>query len=143
VPSVAGLPGEAALEKEFWSKYGICSALIIPLHLRNRLVGLYGFALTKSSPVWGANDQALIKLVGEILTSAWARKQSEEELQQLSATLELRIVERTRQLKAEIVERKRTEEMLRESMEKLERSITDRNRDLGILYDIQQPQMSL
>ncbi len=81
VPRVADLPPEASAEKELWGANGIRSVLTIPLVSSDSLIGVLGFSVERTDKEWSAEDIALLKLVGEVLTNVLAHKQADEALQ--------------------------------------------------------------
>ncbi|MBW4617910.1 MAG: PAS domain S-box protein [Cyanosarcina radialis HA8281-LM2] len=80
IPQVAELPPEASREKAFWQSKSVQSILCFPLVARDRLIGCVGFQSIRTAKIWTEARVNLLKLVGEILASALARKQVEEAL---------------------------------------------------------------
>lgn len=88
VPRVADLPPEAGPERDIWEKLGIRSLVVAPIGHTNWLAGCIGLNSEQTERVWSAEDARLVKLVGEILVNALARKRAEEELRRsLSRTM--------------------------------------------------------
>lgn len=87
LPNVNTLPPEAWLELEHLKAQNILSLIVVPMKLRDRLVGFLGFDAVRESRIWAADDQAILRLVGEAFTNAIVRKRAEEELRLHSLTL--------------------------------------------------------
>ncbi len=82
VPNVAELPPGARLEREHLEAQGIRSLIAVPMLLRGRLVGFLGFDAVRDYRSWTEDDQALLWLIGQILTNAIERKRSDEALRE-------------------------------------------------------------
>ena len=80
VPRVADLRPEAGPERRIWEKLGIRSLVVAPIGHQDWLAGCIGLNSEQTERIWSAEDARLIKLVGEILVNALARKRTEEEL---------------------------------------------------------------
>ncbi len=105
ISDVAALPPAAAAEKALLTQQGIQSALVAPLVWNRRLEGFLGVDLVHQSRNWSDTDAAPLKMLASILINAIKRRetaeqliQSQTELQELNATLELKVEERSRQL---------------------------------------------
>ena len=74
------LPPEAKAEKKLWKSLKIKSLIILPLFRDNVLIGSFGLNSTRSEREWSDSDVNLLRLMGEILVGALARRQMEDEL---------------------------------------------------------------
>jgi light-regulated signal transduction histidine kinase (bacteriophytochrome) len=99
IPNLDELPLEAEAEKEVWSQTGIHSFIAIPLSLGKTLIGEFHIS-TIEPKRWQEEDINLLKVLGEVFVYALERKRAEDEIWQLNATLEQRVIERTKQLEA-------------------------------------------
>ena len=72
------LPVEAALAKEAWLKRGIKSALIVPVSVSNTTICAFGVAAFRTEIDWPPTWILFLRLIGEILANALARKRAEE-----------------------------------------------------------------
>lgn len=75
------LPAEAALERVYCIRVGLKSHVMIPLKVMGSVVGAIGFGSFREYRDWPDDLIQRLRLVGEILTNALARKQSDEALQ--------------------------------------------------------------
>ncbi len=78
IPRVADLPPEAAAEKKEWELEGIRSLICMPMIYGGEVIGFAGFDSVRAEKVWNEDAIALLKIVGEIFSSALQRKQAEE-----------------------------------------------------------------
>ena len=133
IPRMADLPPEAAAEKATWQGLGVLSTTAIPFILEGSLVGFFGFSSLRGERQWNGTELRILRLVGEILLSAIARKRADEArlaseahyrviAEQAQAKLEARVAERTaelaaalRRLEKEAADRKALEDALGES----------------------------
>jgi PAS domain S-box-containing protein len=92
IEDVAAMPAVAAPEKERLLRQETRSALIIPMFHDGRIAGLFAFHSVRSVGHWTNEDVALLETVGQILVSAWQRRQADQERdaahQRLADTLE-------------------------------------------------------
>ena len=87
VPDVAALPSEARLEREHFESQGIQSLIVVPMALGDRHIGFLGFDAVRSRRSWTDDDQALLRLVGEIFIHSIERKRAEAERGRLEEQL--------------------------------------------------------
>ncbi len=99
IPKVTELPLEAQKDIEHFQAKNIQSFVIVPIMYKNSIFGFLGLDAVKNSRTWSDNIIALLKIIGEIFTSALIRKKYEEEIKQYQEQLEKIIAERTRDLK--------------------------------------------
>jgi two-component system, NarL family, sensor kinase len=83
------LPVEAVLEKEYCTKIGMKSHVMIPLKLMDAVIGAIGFAAFHDFRDWPDELVQRLRLVGEIFTNALARKRTDEALQAREGSLHL------------------------------------------------------
>lgn len=71
IASMDDLPLEASVEKDFWLAQGVQSSIVIPLVLRDGVVGYWGFnsRRIRTGKLWAEEDIRLLKLVGEIIVT--------------------------------------------------------------------------
>ncbi|HEY4491063.1 MAG TPA: PAS domain S-box protein, partial [Acidobacteriota bacterium] len=80
IPKVAAMPPEARAEQDFLQTQRFQSALLVPMVRENSLIGFLGFGSIRSEKHWPKETLALLKVVGEIVANALARKRAEQEL---------------------------------------------------------------
>ena len=97
VEKVTNLPSEADIDKQALMKYGIKSALMIPMIVGGSVIGSIAMSTIKRELIWPRQLLDRIKVVGNIFASALTRKQAEQSLHKV-----LREVKRLKeQLEAE------------------------------------------
>jgi signal transduction histidine kinase len=74
------LPPEAVQEREYCLRVGLKSHVMIPLKVRDAYVGAIGFGSFRRNRDWSDDLIQRLRLVGEILTNALARKRADEAL---------------------------------------------------------------
>ncbi|WP_254563284.1 EAL domain-containing protein [Oscillatoria sp. HE19RPO] len=80
---VEWLPKAAHAEKAFFLSQNIQSLLIVPLFSQEeRLVGFLGFDDRQIQPHWSASHAQLLRVIAQMLSSYYQRKQTEEALRQ-------------------------------------------------------------
>jgi ABC-type amino acid transport substrate-binding protein/signal transduction histidine kinase/ActR/RegA family two-component response regulator len=126
VSSIAQLPDQAAAEREMLLSAGINAIVSIPMSMGGRITGFLGVSTVENNRSWSSDEINLLQAMGQIFTNALQRKQAEEALKRSNDELELRITERTTDLKEanvslqqEIKERKRMEAEKEKLAEKL------------------------
>ena len=93
------LPGAAAADRKTLQETGIGSLVYVPLILTGAVGGIIGIESAASGAKWSEDTLALIKITGEVIMNAFSRKRSEEKLQHANNVLELRVSERTEDLR--------------------------------------------
>ncbi|NLA37831.1 MAG: PAS domain S-box protein, partial [Methanomicrobiales archaeon] len=73
IPSVAGLPPEAAAERAFLDKYGVLSILLVPVATAGEILGVMGFDTRIQERAWSGDDVTLLTVVGNQLASLLVR----------------------------------------------------------------------
>lgn len=81
VRSIDDLPPEAAGEREYYRRSGICTSVGIPLRVGGSIVGFINFSSFRPTREWPDSLIARLKIVGEVMAQALARKRSEAALQ--------------------------------------------------------------
>lgn len=81
IESLADLPRSAGSDREAFLRYGLQSAVLLPLISGNRVHGVLSL-VTLRPRTWSAADRSQLQLVAEILANASARWQAEVEVQQ-------------------------------------------------------------
>ncbi len=71
------LPAQATAEKRFVFSRGVFSVVVIPVVSGGRLIGFLTLSTTRKPKHWSAEDIALFKMTGEMLSNALERKTSE------------------------------------------------------------------
>lgn len=107
-----------AAERPILEVQEIISIMVVPIFVANEWFGFIGFDDCKNVRNWTAVEGNTILTAANILGSAIQRSRTEMELLKLNAELETRVMERTKDLEEEIVERRYAEDMLRDSEEK-------------------------
>jgi len=82
MPRIDDLPPEAELERERARAAGIRSLLWIPLHSGDRLAALLSLTTTREERRWSPDEIGLLRLVGELFTTALARRLAQKELEE-------------------------------------------------------------
>jgi PAS domain S-box-containing protein len=80
VPDVSSMPAEAKAEKKILQTQNIKSLLVIPLFIQDELNGFVGFDFTVGYRKWTRDDLTLLQMVGNILSNAISRKETETRL---------------------------------------------------------------
>src|ERR1700693_6048665 len=81
VQSIEDLPPEAIEQIAYHRRVGIRSSLGLPLRVGGRIVGVITFASFHSTRKWPDDLIARLKVVGEVMAQALARKRAETALQ--------------------------------------------------------------
>ena len=81
VESAADLPESAPVDREAFQRFGLQTAVLLPLSSGDRVHGVLSL-VTLRPRQWPAADKAQLQLVAEILANASARWQAEVEVQQ-------------------------------------------------------------
>ena len=81
VRSIDDLPPEAIGEIEYYRRSGLRSSLAIPLRVSGHVVGAIAFSAFRSTREWPDEFIARVKVIGEVMAQALARKQAEAALQ--------------------------------------------------------------
>jgi PAS domain S-box-containing protein len=85
---VRDLPPEAGWEKEFLQAISVRSFLVIPLVVKNEVVGCYGYHSAQPGTEWAVEDISLLRLLGHILSNVIDRRRTEARLRKLSQAVE-------------------------------------------------------
>jgi transcriptional regulator with GAF, ATPase, and Fis domain len=90
------LPPEAVQERQHCIAEGIRATLAIPLHVGGLALGIVSFSFLRRPCAWSADFMGRLRVIGEILANALARKQSDVALQ-AALTENVRLRERLEQ----------------------------------------------
>lgn len=82
IPSVEDLPPEAARDREAMEAQQIKSMVVVPMVYKKAFAGILGFDSVRVKKTWNDDDIALLRIVGEIFTSAIERKRIGEALRE-------------------------------------------------------------
>ena len=99
VTRIQELPDTAQAEKDLFRQLGIRSLVYVPLVFKGSSVGIIGVESVRDEKTWSDDTTTLLTIVGEVFMNAFARKSAEEELKKAKNLLELRVKERTADLK--------------------------------------------
>jgi signal transduction histidine kinase len=81
VPDVAELPPQAAADKAFLQERGVQSLIAVPIAQGDRIAGCLSFVTLHSTRLWYEESVALMRIVAEIMASAFLRQRVLEELE--------------------------------------------------------------
>jgi PAS domain S-box-containing protein len=81
VPDVAELPPQAAADKAFLQACGVGSLIAVPIAHGDRLVGSLSLSALHGTRVWYQETVGLMRIVAEIIASAFLRQHVLEELE--------------------------------------------------------------
>ncbi len=82
VPRVADLGPDAAAEKHEWEFESIQSLICVPMVCAGKLLGFVGLDSVRAEKAWPDEIIALLRIVGDILANALARRSAERALQE-------------------------------------------------------------
>lgn len=80
ISDVSKLGPEARAEKEIYEYQGIQSLLILPVFVKNSLLGFVGFDNVSSSDSWSPDDVDLLSTTASVFSYALERQSAEQEL---------------------------------------------------------------
>lgn len=90
VSEMAGLPAEAARDRETWLYYGVESALVFPLSAGGGPVfGCLSFDATQKERDWPEPLQKRLQVIAQVFANALERKQADETLRESETRLNL------------------------------------------------------
>ena len=90
IPRVAGLPTEAACDRETWDMYGTKSTLVVPIFIgQDSLFGALSFATTQEERDWPTTIVQGLQLLAQVFAHALERDRSVCLLQEGEARLSL------------------------------------------------------
>jgi signal transduction histidine kinase len=96
------LPPEATSEREYCIQVGLKSHVMIPLKVRDSVIGAIGFGSFRGYREWPDDLVQRLRLVGDIFTNALAHKRADEALRARERSLR-QTRERLRQLAAKLL----------------------------------------
>ncbi|UCG61006.1 MAG: PAS domain S-box protein [Candidatus Zixiibacteriota bacterium] len=82
VPRVADLPEDAAAEKAEFEREKIQSLICVPMLRQGKIIGFMGLDSVRCEKTWSSDEIALLKIIGEMLTTALEREQTEQALRE-------------------------------------------------------------
>ena len=97
--SIEDLPKEASGEKQWFKLHGVRSCINVPLVYSGTALGIIGLESLRNEKTWSEDTVTLLTIIGEVFMNALERKRAEEELQKAKNMLEVRVEERTGDLK--------------------------------------------
>jgi signal transduction histidine kinase len=74
-------PPEASLDREYCTRIGLKSQVMIPFNVRGRVAGAIGFSSFRTYCHWPEDLVRRLRLVGEVFANALARRRADETLQ--------------------------------------------------------------
>jgi PAS domain S-box-containing protein len=80
IPDINNFPPQLESVRHILTAGEVKSVLVLPLISHNRFKGCFGFDCVSSSRSWSYEEITLLKVIGEILANAFARKETEEKL---------------------------------------------------------------
>ena len=98
VPDVDELPKDGSLY-QILDMQGIKTLITLPLYYEGRCLGFVGFDAVKEKYIWHDKSISLLKILAELITNAYIRKEIQSELQTSYKELENRVEERTSELR--------------------------------------------
>ena len=81
VPNLADLPAAAAIDRQNWQRFNLCSLICVPLICQGSFRGWLGFASFKEEKVWSESSINLLRIIGEMFANTIQRQQAEIALQ--------------------------------------------------------------
>ena len=82
VPDVATLPPEAQAERVHFEAQGIQSLMVVPMTVKDHLLGFMGFDAVREKWIWEKTDQDVLQLMGQVFTHALQRRRMVFQLQE-------------------------------------------------------------
>ena len=96
---IGDLPEEAKGERQWFKLHGVRSFINVPLVYSGSALGIIGLESMRHEKTWTEDTVTLLTIIGEVFMNALERKRAEEELQKAKSMLEVRVEERTQDLK--------------------------------------------
>ena len=93
------LPAQAEAEKQWFKRHGVRSFINVPLVYGGAPLGFIGLESLGSEKTWSEDIAVLLTIIGEVFMNALERKRAEEELHNAKNMLEVRVEQRTSDLK--------------------------------------------
>jgi PAS domain S-box-containing protein len=116
-------------------KYDIKSLLAIPIYVKDNWWGYIGFDDCNNRRTWSKSEINALEMLAYILGGAIFRREVEEEMTRLNASLEERVWERTKELEQEVTERTIAESLLKDSEEKYRHIYENANDGIMLLMN--------
>jgi len=121
--------------KEVLLSQDIESILAIPIFVKNDWWGFIGFDDCISKRIWTEAEINALEMLAYNLGGAIYRREVEEDMTRLNASLEERVWERTKDLEQEVAERTVAENLLRDSEEKYRLIYENANDGILLIMD--------
>jgi len=74
VESVEDLPPEAGPEQRYFQAQGLRSLVVVPMAIKEKLLGFFGFNVVKTLRTWSQEDLGLLTITGELFAGALHRR---------------------------------------------------------------------
>ena len=87
IPDVSELPPEAEAEQELLEEQNIASLIVTPMISDGELVGFIGFDWVEKQEVWSDEFINILRMVGELITTARRRKERRQELKEFETII--------------------------------------------------------
>ena len=88
VDSVEDLPSSARQDREFFLRYGMKSAVAVPLRMGADMLGCVSFACTQREKKWSKECVSRLELAAHLFTNALARKSAEAAMRENATRLQ-------------------------------------------------------
>ena len=121
--------------KTVLSSQDIQSILAIPIYVKDKWWGFIGFDDCISKRIWPDAEINALEMLAFNLGGAIYRREVEEDMTRLNASLEERVWERTKDLEQEVAERTIAESLLRDSEEKYRLIYENANDGIILIMD--------
>lgn len=88
IDDISDTPPEGKAEQIHFKGQGIRSLVVVPMTFEDRLLGFIGFDAVSDKRHWTEDDKIVLRLIGELFSSAIMRKHMEGEKEKLIAELQ-------------------------------------------------------
>jgi PAS domain S-box-containing protein len=124
-------------EREVLQSQNIISVMAVPVFIDEHWHGFIGFDDCISERQWTQVEANTLEAAASILGAALKRARIENQLRKLNTELEIRVIERTKNLEIEIAERLMAEDLLRDSEEKYRLIFENANEGIFLTHNAQ------
>ncbi|EHQ52082.1 putative sensory box histidine kinase/response regulator [Ectothiorhodospira sp. PHS-1] len=128
VPGVDHLPFEAVNERALLQRHGIKSSLSVPIYTDKIVYGAIGFEARRQEVFWSGSQIHGLKVIAQVLATAFASIEVEKALMDAKANLELRVRQRT----AELTEQVTAKEKALADLSELQNTLMEVSRAAGM-----------
>ncbi len=80
IPDINNFPPQLEPVRHMLTAGDVKSVLVLPLIANNRFIGCFGYDCVSRSRSWSFEEITLLKVIGEVLVNAFARRATEEKL---------------------------------------------------------------